>query len=321
MKKIILGRTNQEVSIISLGAWSHGKQNTSGESNVGWANQTDQDSKHALLKSFSLGINHWDTADVYGEGHSEKIIGSMWNKISRKEIFLATKVGWDKGPYKNWYDPDYMSSKMHQSLKNLKTECVDLLYLHHCNFGKNDEYLDDAIEQIYKFRDEGKTRFLGLSDWSAKRIMKFINYVDPDVVQPLYNVNDIEYEYSGLKDYVKSNNLGVCFFSPIKHGLLTGKYDSVPNFPKGDFRKTVKEFKNIDFIKKMKNNREKIIARFPHIKNEAIMHALIGAILYDNPTGCALLGQRNEGQATSAGRLGKEISKEDAIWVLSLYRD
>ena len=57
MKKIILGRTNQEVSIISLGAWSHGKQNTNGGSNVGWANQTDQDSKNALLKSFSLGLN------------------------------------------------------------------------------------------------------------------------------------------------------------------------------------------------------------------------------------------------------------------------
>ena len=320
MKKIILGRTNQEVSIISLGAWSHGKQNTNGGSNVGWANQTDQDSKNALLKSFSLGLNHWDTADVYGEGHSEKIIGSMWDEISRKEIFLATKVGWDKGPNKNWYDPDYMSSKMHRSLKNLKTECIDLLYLHHCNFGKNDEHLDEAIEQISRFKDEGKTRFIGLSDWSAKRIMKFINRINPDVVQPLYNVNDIEYELSGLKNYVKINNLGVCFFSPIKHGILTGKYDAVPNFPKGDFRKTVKEFKNTDFIKKMKTNREKIEARFPQIKNEAIMHALIGAILHDNPTGCALLGQRNEDQAISAGKLGKEMSKEDAIWVLSLYR-
>ncbi len=61
----------------------------------------------------------------------------------------------------------------------------------------------------------------------------------------------------------------------------------------------------------MKINRKKIEARFPHIKNEAIMHALLGAILYDNPTGCALLGQRNEDQAVSAGKLGKEISKED----------
>ena len=231
MKKIILGRTNQKVSIISLGAWSHGKQNTNKESDVGWSNQTDQDSKNALLKSYSLGLNHWDTADVYGEGHSEKIIGSMWNEVPRKEIFLATKVGWDKGSFKHWYDPKYMKLKMEQSLKNLKTECVDLLYLHHCNFGKNDEYLDGAIEQISRFKDEGKTRFIGLSDWSSKRIMKFINHVNPDVIQPLYNVNDIQYELSGLKSYVKLNNLGVCFFSPIKHGILTGKYNTVPDFP------------------------------------------------------------------------------------------
>ena len=127
-------------------------------------------------------------------------------------------------------------------------------------------------------------------------------------------------ELSGLKNYVKLNNLGVCFFSPIKHGILTGKYNTVPDFPKGDFRKNVKEFKDISFIKKMKLNREKIEARFPNIKTEAIMHALLGAILYDNPTGCALLGQRNEDQAISASKLGKEMSKEDAIWVLSLYR-
>ena len=320
MKKIILGRTNQKVSIISLGAWSHGKQNANRGSDVGWSNQTDQDSKNALLKSYSLGLNHWDTADVYGEGHSEKIIGSTWNEVPRKEIFLATKVGWDKGSFKNWYDPKYMKLKMEQSLKNLKTEFVDLLYLHHCNFGKNDEYLDGAIEQISRFKDEGKTRFIGLSDWSSKRIMKFINHVNPDVIQPLYNVNDIQYELSGLKSYVKLNNLGVCFFSPIKHGILTGKYNTVPDFPKGDFRKNVKEFKDIDFIKKMKLNREKIEARFPNIETEAIMHALLGAILYDNPTGCALLGQRNENQAISASKLGKEMSKEDAIWVLSLYR-
>ena len=129
MKKIILGRTEESVSIISLGAWSHGKQNTDDGASVGWSNQSDQDSKDALLQSFSLGINHWDTADVYGDGHSEKIIGSMWNEISRNNIFLATKVGWDKGPNKYWYNSDYIRTKMEQSLINLKTDCVDLFIL------------------------------------------------------------------------------------------------------------------------------------------------------------------------------------------------
>ena len=320
MNKITLGHTNEKVSVISLGAWSYGKENTSG-GNVGWANQSDQDSRLALSKAYSCEINHWDTADVYGEGHSEKIIGSMWTEISRKNIFLATKVGWDIGPHNHWYHPKYMKTKMERSLKYLNTDCVDLIYLHHCNLGNNNEHLDDAVEIIHRFKEEGKTRFIGLSDWSSNRILEFIHKVNPDVVQPLYNVYDIEYVTSGLKDHVKKNNIGVCYFSPIKHGILTGKYNQVKEFPKGDFRRNVSEFKNIDFINKMKSNKEKIKARFSDMNFDPVLHALLGAILYDNPTACALLGQRNEKQAATAGRLGRSLSEEDAKWVLSLYKD
>ena len=321
MKKITLGRTNEQVSIISLGAWSFGKENTSGGSNVGWSNQSDEDSKSALLKAYSSDIDHWDTADVYGEGHSEKIIGSMWNDVSRDDIFLASKVGWDMGPHSHWYHPKYMKIKMEMSIKNLKTDYVDLMYLHHCNFGKNNEYLDDAAEMLYRFKEEGKTKFIGLSDWSSKRILNNIQKIDPDVVQPLYNVHDTEYVDSGLKKYVKSNNIGTCYFSPIKHGILTGKYETVVEFPVGDFRRNVKEFKSIDFINKMKENKKKIEARFSKTNSDPILHALLGAILYDNPTACVLLGQRNEQQASVAGKLGHILNKKDAGWVLSLYRD
>ena len=148
-----------------------------------------------------------------------------------------------------------------------------------------------------------------------------MDIVTPDVVQPLYNVYDTKYVTSGLKQHVKSNNIGVCYFSPIKHGILTGKYDQVKEFPKGDFRRNVKEFKNTDFINKMKSNKEKIKNRFSNTNYDPVLHALLGAILYDNPTACVLLGQRNDKQATAAGQLGKKLSKEDALWVLSLYKD
>ena len=92
-------------------------------------------------------------------------------------------------------------------------------------------------------------------------------------------------------------------------------------FPKGDFRRNVKEFKNAGFIDKMKLNKEKIINRFTNTNYDPVLHALLGAILYDNPTACALLGQRNDKQATAAGQLGKRLSEEDALWVLSLYKD
>ena len=242
MEYITLGKTQSSVSKISLGTWSYGGAATSGKQSVGWADQDDTDSKKALLKAHALGINHWDTADVYGDGRSEKIIGDMWNDISRHEIFLATKVGWDMGPYEYWYSSTHMMTNMERSLNNLKTECVDLMYLHHCNFGKNGEYFDDAMETLLKFQEDGKTKFIGLSDWSDEKIMRYIYKVKPDVVQPYRNVMDNSYESSGLKDYIDTNNVGVCFFSPIKHGLLTGKYKSPPKFKEGDYRRNVEAF-------------------------------------------------------------------------------
>mgnify|MGYP001492996545 FL=1 len=101
MRKIILGRTDAEVSAISLGTWAFGGENMSGSIPVGWSGQTDEDSTSVLTKAYEVGINHWDTADVYGDGRSEQIIGKMWDTVPRDKVFLATKVGWDKGPHKN----------------------------------------------------------------------------------------------------------------------------------------------------------------------------------------------------------------------------
>jgi aryl-alcohol dehydrogenase-like predicted oxidoreductase len=318
MEYITLGKTQSSVSKISLGTWSYGGAATSGTQSVGWADQDDADSNKTLLKAHDLGINHWDTADVYGDGRSEKIIGNMWNDISRHEIFLATKVGWDMGPYNHWYNPTHMMTNMERSLNNLKTECVDLMYLHHCNFGKNGEYFDDTMEVLLKFQEDGKTKFIGLSDWSDEKIMRYIYKVNPDVVQPYRNVMDNNYESSGLKDYIDSNNVGVCFFSPIKHGLLTGKYKSPPKFKEGDYRRNVEAFNNQDIIDKLLENKSKLGSKF-HNHSQPVMHGLIAPLLQDAPTGCVLLGQRNEEQAIKASELGQSISKEDAEWVKELY--
>ena len=319
MRKIFLGRTGAEVSAISLGTWSYGGANKSGKLPVGWAGQSDDDSKLALKRAWELGINHWDTADVYGNGRSEQVIGSMWKSIPRNNIFLATKVGWDRGYKKRWYDIDVMRQNMERSLKNLNTDCVDLMYLHHCNFGENEEYFDEAIEVIRKFKEEGKTRFIGLSDWSSNKIMQFIERCEPDVVQPLRNVIDDTYEASGLKNYVDNHNLGICFFSPIKHGLLTGKYTKPAQFEDGDFRSQEKGFSDMEFLQKMLDNKAKLDGRFSDYINP-VMHGVVNALFSDSPTGCALLGQRNVDQVEAAATLGDLLSNEDSDWVKNLYR-
>ena len=319
MRKIILGRTKSSVSAVSLGTWAFGGENKIGKKSVGWGDQNDHNSRSVLIKAWEEGINHWDTADVYGEGRSEKIIGGMWEVIPRKSIFLATKVGWDMGPFPYWYNPKHMKLKIERSLTNLKTDYIDLLYLHHCNFGKQDEYFDDAMAVLKTFQSQGKIRFIGLSDWSNERIVKYLDACDPDVIQPYRNIMDNTYEDSGLKNIINKNNLGVCFFSPLKHGLLTGKYKSPATFKDGDHRSGIKDFQNGEVIKKILQNCKKLEKRFSNLKNP-IMHGVINALFFDSPTGCVLLGQRNVNQVKTASSLGEILSPKDTSWVKALYR-
>ena len=319
MKYIKLGKTDETVSTISLGTWAFGGPGTVGKNiPVGWANQNKDDSISVLKKSHDSGINHWDTADVYGDGISEKIIGETWKDISRSSIFLATKVGWDMGEYDYFYHPKLIKKNIDRSFNNLKTDYIDLFYLHHCNF-KEDQHFFEAIEIMDDYRKAGKIRFLGISDWDCKKIMKYIDKYNFDVVQPYRNVMDSDYSFSGLKKYISENDLGVCFFSPIKHGLLTGKYLSPPTFQKGDHRLKIKEFFDQKTLNWMVENKEELVRKFSHHPNP-VLHGLIGSLLEDSPAGCVLLGQRNIEQVEVAKTLGDALSKEDSDWVKNLYR-
>ena len=192
------------------------------------------------------------------------------------------------------------------------------MYLHHCNFGKNNELFDDAFATIKQFQQEGKTRFIGLSDWSSERILKFINKCDPDVVQTYRNIMDDKYTSSGLKKYIDQNNIGACFFSPIKHGLLTGKYNKPASFSAGDHRSGIKQFADQAVILKLQKNK-KILEKKYRQKDHPVMHGVVNALFNDCPTSCVVLGQRNPKQVEAASSLGDVLSKDESEWVKSLY--
>ncbi|MGB5816049.1 MAG: aldo/keto reductase [Thermoanaerobaculia bacterium] len=318
MRRIRLGRTDTEVSAISVGTWGHGGAKTVRGHPVGWSGHDDRQAAGALRRAHGLGLNHWDTADVYGDGQAESLISTLWDEIPRDEVFLATKVGWDPGPHRHFYDPQQIRRQLVRSLSLLRTDRIDLYYFHHCNFGPEDRYLDDAIELFHRFRDEGKIRFIGLSDWKASKIVRYAPRVDPDVVQPYRNVVDDTYRSSGLEDWVKSHDTGVAFFSPLKHGLLMGKYDQPPDFGEGDHRSSIKAFKNPEALARYRRCREELESRFAR-EPEPVLHALVGALLSDTPTGCALVGLRRPEHAVAAAAAGELLSSEDARWVRELY--
>jgi aryl-alcohol dehydrogenase-like predicted oxidoreductase len=319
MRTIRFGRTDARVPAISLGTWGHGGPNVSEGISVGWSGHDDRAAREALATAYRSGITHWDTADAYGNGHAESLIGEMWSEVPRRQIFLATKFGWVKGPSDHFYDPKFMREQCVRSLRLMRVDVIDLYYLHHCDFGPNDEYFPEALAMMRKLKHEGKIRFIGLSDWNLRKIMKFIDRVDPDVVQPFRNLIDDDYEPSGLKKYVDQHDLGVAFFSPLKHGLLLGKYEKPTRYPEGDFRSRIPEFTDERFIARMKHAAKEVRKRFAK-HPEPVLSAVTGALLTGNRTACVLLGQRNAKQAEAAAVVGEPLSAEDAAWVQRVYR-
>jgi aryl-alcohol dehydrogenase-like predicted oxidoreductase len=316
MRKTRFGRTNVQVPVVSLGTWGHGGPNVNEGASVGWSGSDDNDAKAALIAAYRHGITHWDTADAYGDGHAEELIGQVWGEVPRDEIFLATKFGYVKGPRGRYYDPKFMREQCERSLRNMRTDVIDLHYFHHCRFG---DAFDDALATMRSLRNEGKVRFIGLSDWDSNAIMSYVERVDPDVVQPYRNLIDDEYESSGLKKYVDDHDLGVAFFSPLRHGLLLGKYTEPHEFPTGDFRSGIPEFRDAKFIARMRRARDDVTRRFAG-REEPVLRALVGALLACNPTATVLLGQRNPRQVEAAAKIGDALTADEAAWVRSVYR-
>ena len=320
MRKIRFGRTNVDVPAISLGTWGHGGPNTNEGVSVGWTGHDDRQAKEALVEAWRRGITHWDTADAYGRGHAEQLIGeALASEVPRSEIFIATKFGYVKGPAKRYYDPAFMRSQCEASLHNMRIDTIDLYYFHHCDFGEHDQWFEDALATVHEFRDEGKIRFIGLSDWDASRLMRFVDRVNPEVVQPYRNLLDDDYESSGLKQWVDAHDAGVAFFSPLKHGLLLGKYDKPQQFPEGDFRANVAAFGDAEVIERMKRAAAAMRERFAD-HPEPVLHAVTGALLAGNPTATVLLGQRNAKQVAAAAAVGEALSEEEAGGVRGGYR-
>lgn len=320
MITVRFGRTEVEIPSVGLGTWSHGGPNIVHGRPVGWYGASQRDAHETLLEAHGSGVIHWDTADVYGDGLSERIIGGAFKHVPRSEVFLASKVGWDPGNHSHYYHPAQMRRQLERSLRNLATEHIDLYYLHHCDFGAEGEYLDDALDLMRTFRDEGKIRFIGLSDWKNENIVRYADLVNPDVVQCYRNVVDDTYESSGLRRWVEENDAGVAFFSPLKHALLLGLFEGPVTFGEGDHRSSLPEFRDFGLLTRLRACRREMEKRFAE-SEEPVLHGLLGAILHDAPSGCALVGQRRPGHVSSAIAAGEPLSEGAARWVRQLYQE
>lgn len=300
MKYRKLGITDVEVSEISLGCWTMGGLNWANGVPNGWANVDEKEIAEAVNYAIDNGVNHFDNADVYGNGRAERMLSKILGNRS-KDFIIATKIGWFPGTAAHAYEPKHIRHQCEQSLINLKRDYLDLYYFHHGDFGENDKYLDDAIEVMYKLREEGKIRLIGQSAYRHEDFIKLIPKVKPDVIQSFASALDDRFvqDNSPTRKLLEEYKISFVAFGPLAQGILLGKYnkDNPPQFESGDHRANADRFKP-ENLAKIEPKIEILKNKFD-VSNQALSRIALQYLLHYNVVGAVIPGFRNLDQVKS----------------------
>jgi L-glyceraldehyde 3-phosphate reductase len=225
-----LGKNGVKVSEISLGSWltyggSYGKERT----------------EACIRKAYDLGINYFDTADVYGGGQtypgaSEEVLGEILQDFPRSSYVLATKTFWPvgDGPNDRGLSRKHIMEQCNASLKRLKTDYVDIFYCHRYD---PDTPIDETLRALDDLIRQGKVLYSGVSEWSATQIAdgvhttRYLNLNPIAVNQPIYNIFN-RYIEDEVMPLCSREGIGLAVFSPLAQGVLTGKYKKGQEVPK-----------------------------------------------------------------------------------------
>jgi len=224
MKYRELGRTGWKVSEISFGAWAIGGS---------WGTVDDKASLAALHRAIDLGVNFIDTADVYGDGLSERLVAKL-RRERRETIYVATKAGRRLDPHTGeGYNRKNLTAFIERSLKNLETEAIDLLQLH-CP-PTEVYYRPEVFGILDGLVKQGKLRFYGVSVEKVEEALKAIEYPNVQTVQIIFNIfrqRPAELFFG----QAKQRNVGILARVPLASGLLTGKMKADTKFEADDHR-------------------------------------------------------------------------------------
>ena len=224
MKYRELGRTGWKVSAISFGAWAIGGA---------WGDVDDRESLSALHRAVDLGVNFFDTADVYGDGRSERLLAQL-KRERTEEIIVATKAGRRLEPHvASGYNRENLAAFIDRSLRNLKTDALDLLQLH-CP-PTEVYYQPELFEALDDFVKQGKIRYYGVSVEKVEEALKAIEYPNVQTVQIIFNIFRQRPAELFFKEAEKKR-VGILARVPLASGMLTGKLTMKSEFAVDDHR-------------------------------------------------------------------------------------
>jgi aryl-alcohol dehydrogenase-like predicted oxidoreductase len=249
-----LGKSELEISPIGFGAWAAG----GGEWAFALGPQDDAESISAIRRAVELGINWIDTAPLYGLGHSEEVVARAISDLPAKP-YVFTKCGmpWDeRGRITHSLKRESIRRECEQSLRRLDVDAIDLYQIH---WNKPATDVREALEAVKELQDEGKIRYIGVSNFTRTEIELAVQIADPVCLQPPYSLIDREIE-TNILPYCRPNNIGVIVYSPMQSGLLSGRMtrERVEAFPHDDLRRQKAEFqepqlsRNLELAERLK---------------------------------------------------------------------
>jgi len=233
-----LGNSDLHLTSIGFGAWAIG----GGNWEFAWGPQDDSESIAAIHRALDLGVNWIDTAAIYGLGHSEEMVGRALKTTSHKPyVFTKCSMRWheDRSIYRS-LKAKSLAEELEGSLRRLGRDTIDLYQIHWPN---PDEEIEEGWEALARFREQGKVRWIGVSNFSVDQMRRALKIAPITSLQPPYSMlrRAIETE---ILPFVEANGIGVINYSPMVSGLLTGKMTAqrVAEFPADDWRKRAPEF-------------------------------------------------------------------------------
>ncbi len=219
-----LGRTGWKVSTISFGAWAIGGT---------WGNVDDDESFAALNRALDLGVNFFDTADVYGDGRSEKLLARLRRERS-EPFYVATKAGRRLDPHvASGYTRENLTAFVERSLKNLEVEALDLLQLH-CP-PTEVYYMPETFDVLDDLLKQGKLRHYGVSVEKVEEALKAIEYPNVQSVQIIFNIFR-QRPAELFFEQAQRRQVGILARLPLSSGMLAGKMTRASSFEEGDHR-------------------------------------------------------------------------------------